>query len=178
MFSALIQGAYVTKVARQNKRFADTYRYDRVLRKALVGLSNHAADKRRLRYLCGAALFQRLTPKAFACLKMNTHRQQQKRSQVTKAAVSYDMNLKQKALRGIFKASIKASLKKVEIARAQEFYDGNLKQRALGLVKQGVQQLKDRKAKRYCMARALLKVDNEITLKTAFTYFKLGITLH
>ena len=41
----------------------------------------------------------------------------------------------------------------------------------------GVQQMRDHKVKRYCMAKTLLKVDNEITVKTAFTYFRLGVTV-
>ena len=41
----------------------------------------------------------------------------------------------------------------------------------------GAQYMKNLKIKRYCMAKTLLKVDDEINVKTAFTYFRLGIAM-
>ena len=148
-----------------------------MLRKALSGLVSHAANNRRLRYLLGAALFQRLTPKAFACLKMNTHRQRQKRNHVMQAVMTYELKLKQKGLQAIFMAAVKASQQKTKINRAQQLHDRNLLKRTWSLMEEGVQYMKDHKVRRYCMAKTLLKVDNEVTVKTAFTYFRLGITM-
>ena len=37
--------------------------------------------------------------------------------------------------------------------------------------------MKGHKVKRIYMGRVLRKVDDDITLKTAFTYFRLGVTM-
>ena len=44
-----------------------------------------SVSARRLRYLYGAVLFQRLVPKAFACLQLNKSKQGVKRGMRAKA---------------------------------------------------------------------------------------------
>lgn len=56
------------KATRQNKQVASTYRTDRLKRLALTTLRCHSLTSRRHKCLMGAVLFQRLIPKAFACL--------------------------------------------------------------------------------------------------------------
>ena len=89
-----------------------------MLRKAVTALTDHMSNNKRLRYLLGAALFQRLTPKAFACLKMNTHTKRQKRNQVLQAVMTYELKLKQKGFQSIFMGAIKASEEKIKLDRA------------------------------------------------------------
>ena len=108
---------------------------------------------------------------------MNTQRQQQKRSQAMKADMNCDMKLKQKAFQGIFMSSVVGMQKKVVNHRAQQFQDSKLLRQAMNLMKLGVMLSRDQRVRREYMAGTLLKVDNEITLKTAFQYFKLGTTI-
>ena len=53
---------------RLNKEVAFTYRHDRLRRSTYQVLRSHGLVSRRRKCLTGAAMFQRLVPKAFAIL--------------------------------------------------------------------------------------------------------------
>ena len=82
-----------SKAYRQNKEVAFSYRHDKLRRTSFQSLYTHSLVSRRSKCLVGAALFQRLIPKAFACLQM--HR---KSSQVKKALKQKSDGLRAKIL--------------------------------------------------------------------------------
>ena len=117
---------------------ADTYRFDKLKRQAFILVSDHARKQKRLKYLFGAAVFQRLAPKAFACLKINIHRQQTKKARVNRAIEMHETKLKQKAIHSIFMAAVKSVKNKSKISDATTFNQMNLKRLAFRFMVQGV----------------------------------------
>ena len=77
---AFIETIQRERTNRLNKDVAFTYRYDRVRRSTFNALRSFGLQSRRLKCLTGAAMFQRLVPKAFACLQMKMRVSSVKRS--------------------------------------------------------------------------------------------------
>ena len=81
-FVSIVQSNRTNRV---NKQVAHTYRHDRVRRQTLSALRSFSMQSRRLKCLTGATMFQRLLPKAFACLQMNMRVSTVKRNMIQRA---------------------------------------------------------------------------------------------
>lgn len=91
---------------RLNKQIAHTYRHDRIRRQSLAALRNYSVDSRRMKCLTGAAMFQRLVPKAFACLTMNMRVKKVKAEMRFRANQVFNERLLRKTLKGFVFNSI------------------------------------------------------------------------
>ncbi len=83
---------------RLNTEVAWTYRHDRMLRGSLDALRAYGLNSRRMKCAIGAAVFQRLVPKAFACLQMNTKVCKVKQAMKCKATQMHDVQLIRKVM--------------------------------------------------------------------------------
>ena len=93
VFQALVQAVRDTRQNRMNKDVAYTYRFDRLRRSTLNALRSYGLQSRRMKCITGAAMFQRLVPKAFACLQMHVRVKCCKRSMETRANEMYQQRL-------------------------------------------------------------------------------------